>query len=736
MKRELYISGRLIDLSEDQPIALSYQVNDIAELSDRQANYSNRFTIPDTNNNSYVLNFTNSIPSNTKAPYRKLPCTYIQNGIPVIQNGIAIIEQYSGSYDITIYSGIYDFFQQIGDKTLLDIDWSELNHTYNVSTILGINNDWYSGNNTKSCWPLINWGGYSSSAYVDIKYQLPVLLYPFIIDKIFSLTTYSKSGLIFTEPIYNSMALTLSPDVFTNDDAVNLSRSFKSFSSDTLFKNRWVSTEEKPVLDLLKLFNNFTPSGGFDSTDGEFHKGVSPKTSYYIGDPNGPFIPDGARPGGKINTTAVADIPNRDFSSYISKSFNTVEFKVHMYYYVTDDGAQGTVYIKKNGVVKYKEDLLGIGQVNLLDVDFSIPLVPGDVITITIEYRQQDIYQSSLGDYSYVSATITDTLAINTEINYNKLIPEIKLKDIIKNFAQKFALIISTSKTKREMIFTEFKEIKQNTLQAQDWSEKIDVSNKETISYRIGNYTQTNNLRWAADDKTNGIGDSAFLIDDLILDTESDLFELIFPACLPFPNIRTTTDQQTSGNEGVQIPRFTLVEADIWEAFKTYSIGDQVNRGNVIWISLSDDNINKPPESNLSDWEIIAIQYTQSESSLSRLVVLRSLGGNGETVVTYTDGTTPTDTYPPYVPLAYFGDLSQPYDLTFSYLIQHYYSEIVHMLNNLKVLNQMVLLSEADILNLDFLTLKYIRKYGNYFYLNKVDEFIEGQSANCQLIRM
>jgi hypothetical protein len=59
--KELYINGVLCDLNEkDNPITLTYQVNDLAELKDRQAYSTNNFKLPPTQNNRRICGFSDS----------------------------------------------------------------------------------------------------------------------------------------------------------------------------------------------------------------------------------------------------------------------------------------------------------------------------------------------------------------------------------------------------------------------------------------------------------------------------------------------------------------------------------------------------------------------------------------------------------------------------------------------------------------------------------------------------
>ena len=69
-------------------------------------------------------------------PYTKLACRFVDNGTETISNGIAIIEEWTGGdINITAYSGIFDFFDTIGDKTLRDLDLSDSDHIFNLDNV-------------------------------------------------------------------------------------------------------------------------------------------------------------------------------------------------------------------------------------------------------------------------------------------------------------------------------------------------------------------------------------------------------------------------------------------------------------------------------------------------------------------------------------------------------------------------------------------------------------------------
>ncbi len=783
---ELYINNRIIELSDLEPIAFTYQRNDIAELADRQADYSNEFFIPETNNNNIALNHANTVQSNTLAAYRRLPATFIRGGRQIITNGVAVIDSSQGGYRITLYSGIFDFFNQLGDQSLSDIDWSEFNHIYNVSTIIALNAG-YLANTDDVCWPIINWGAYKNDQPVDVLYQQAAIRFSKVMEKIVAKTTYSVSGQIFGDGIYTDLALTLSPDEYAVDDSVLQSRSYDSTLTGQATDVHLVGQGGPSIANILHFFR--TPATGFEATGSMvFDFNLTPIIPW----------PQGwsSAPNQVSNTRRVA------------RAYETVEIKVKLFFeYISLLGNENVRVFKNNMLVATSQvgdypassgDFTNIEH----DSTYTIELKPGDEIKIQLYARRFSIGATGDATKNRIQITSIDTIALYTELNFNALIPNYKLKDIIRSFCQMFALIPSTSNTANEITFTKFSEIKANIAQSENWTSKLDLTIAPNINYRIGNYAQNNWAKYATDEEVNGFGDASFSIDDLVLEKENNLFQLIYPGCLPEENIRTTnarfkplpiedyytTDQwagnltpyavndevgyagiifkciqtipgtfaifigtptywqvrsdqydTTGPNEGIKITRYTLFEADDWDQDEEYTAGDEVTYSGKVWIALRDNENVIPSASTPVDWFLKTIQYEQTVTTPSRLILIRALSPEYTPVftnVSFTDGVSTSSPLSLVVPIAYFSDSSQSYNISWQYLFQTYYLELQNMLKQLKVVSCLVNLTEKDIQELDFLKLKYFEQFGNHFYLNKVEDYQQGKSSMCQLIRM
>lgn len=122
----IYIDGELLDLYKEGSkkfIAVNVEGFNIGDLTVRDANSTNRLTVPPTSNNKRLLG-VNDEHSSEITPYRKKKATVIQNGVETVSNGTAIVLGFNGiDYEISILSGVYDLFQIIENKNVDDIDF-------------------------------------------------------------------------------------------------------------------------------------------------------------------------------------------------------------------------------------------------------------------------------------------------------------------------------------------------------------------------------------------------------------------------------------------------------------------------------------------------------------------------------------------------------------------------------------------------------------------------------------
>lgn len=76
------------------------------------------------------------------------------------------------------------------------------------------------------------------------------------------------------------------------------------------------------------------------------------------------------------------------------------------------------------------------------------------------------------------------------------------------------------------------------------------------------------------------------------------------------------------------------------------------------------------------------------------------------------------------------------YKLPFNDVIQDYYVPIGQILNNSRILDLEIYLTEKDIVDIDFSKLYWIKELNNYFILNKISNFDNKGITKCELIKV
>ena len=141
----LIINGYNIELDDSSKISRTLQVNDIADLENRQSNYSATFKIPRTANNVRAFNRLGINGNNSNTPYqRNNAYLYADNEECIVYNGWAVIKETSEYYSANIIDGNIDLYKAIENTTLSDLDLSDVNHFKTLDNVVNS----FDGSNT------------------------------------------------------------------------------------------------------------------------------------------------------------------------------------------------------------------------------------------------------------------------------------------------------------------------------------------------------------------------------------------------------------------------------------------------------------------------------------------------------------------------------------------------------------------------------------------------------------
>ena len=137
-----------LDLKEDVPAPVTYAIGDIRDITKRTGTFSKTLTLPGTKRNNELLNyyFDINIKAGTFDVNKIQQCILLQDNVPITKNsflqltGVRKLQRTQNEddeveYTVVIKESIGDFFTQINNQNLSDLDFNEFNHTYNLTEV-------------------------------------------------------------------------------------------------------------------------------------------------------------------------------------------------------------------------------------------------------------------------------------------------------------------------------------------------------------------------------------------------------------------------------------------------------------------------------------------------------------------------------------------------------------------------------------------------------------------------
>lgn len=110
-----------LDLPLDAP-AMNYQINNLAELKDRNASYSQRISLPRTTHNEQAFQFSFVVGSGSYVPYMKFSCQLFYEGALISPAGavLNIVDVSDTSIGIQILGATADLFDTLNNTDAKD----------------------------------------------------------------------------------------------------------------------------------------------------------------------------------------------------------------------------------------------------------------------------------------------------------------------------------------------------------------------------------------------------------------------------------------------------------------------------------------------------------------------------------------------------------------------------------------------------------------------------------------
>ena len=493
--KEIYINGQLVDLDEaNNPIQLTYAINDLAELKDRQAYGTNIFKLPMTARNLEICGFPNDANLIQEQPYRKNSAKIVQNGIEIVPKGIAVIDRTNRAIEVQILSGLIGFFNRIENKSIRDLDLSYYDHTWNLQTVINSQ-----GNTEGYVYPVIDYGGLEDEKRrADARQLRPAVFQRTIIEKIIAEAGYTASGSYTAFEKYQNAIIPFTNDKFEHGP------SFSGIADSVSASARKTTPQQ-----LLNDFRDFIITFQDDATtDPGNHWNGTEYTASSVA---------------KVHVTFKYTLDIRD--QYKGGSIPSINFYIQIF--------RGGTWIKTDA----EDPNMAQGEFQTHThydkiIETDIDLLPGEKIRVAArsEPATDRVFGVVHAGASLSIKFLPGDVIYGQQVQLAASLPDISQKDFFKDFLQKFGLIVVPDSYKQTLLLLNMEDVYANKPVAEDITDKL-FNSVDDINYSLNNYGVNNWGKYKADDAVpDGFGDGVMILDNQTLNQSVDLFFSVFAA--------------------------------------------------------------------------------------------------------------------------------------------------------------------------------------------------------------
>ncbi len=477
-------SWRDADLGEEKP-AINIQMNNLAELQDRNVNYSGAMKLPKTKRNLEIFERLDVFEIKNRTPYSELNCRLFHNELELAGAGSKLhILSIGEEIECVILFGGVELFELMKETNFEDIDLGDFT-VGNVSTYPA----WVK---TAAC--------LTKATELPTSGWLTFLIPP---------TPYEDFIRLFT--ITSKIVSHLGYSLFTNIEFADIDSHHFSLAS------------KNPSSNSLDNFTGIGTSGKVGATDSMTYLSV-----YLM--PNISLLSNG---GGTFSTFGntqyvfKSNIKGRikvKFTGQGSAINIDTGFDIKFQFFWGASVVGGEVY-RVNLSSSIFNPVFSTSETELiLDVNYNQNVL----LYFGIQWTEKDIQGLSLESYvdCYGQFEVTEldaeTIPEGGRLYINKNIGFETPFDLFKTFVQTYGMSVYVDKMKRVHCFS-MKKVYDNKVIAKDWTNKLSKENRET-SYIIEGYAQENTISF---EKDKELEDKAtFFVNNQTLEKKKSLFTM------------------------------------------------------------------------------------------------------------------------------------------------------------------------------------------------------------------
>lgn len=516
MGTTLFVEGYEVDTLGDIDVDFTYSISEISDIEKRNTAYSKTITLPSTPNNQklfgniFDISVTNdyyesdpNILVNFNPSKQAKAQVYLDN--VKIFDGILRLSKVNNTqggitYETNLFGRLRDIIQELGDKTLADLDFSDYDHIWEVNNISGswARTEWTDGGDNY-VYPLVDYGLSVDGISYPLKNFKPAVFVREILKRMFAEAGFEIVAPFFNTQYFRKLLLITAEKSITKQVTTILqgeSPSFTAYTTSDFYSQAQIFT--------FSINNGFTNSSGIKFI---WNREQTIKTGLHY--------------DGNFKFTAVAGVTFWQAIWTLKVTINgnpiinrsrTISFNSEGEYFNWDVSEDISVELKENDeveVILVGESLSG--DISMEVIGLAQNLKIGNIVPIAFDIQEGDTME--IGDIMPKS---------------------MKQRDFLKSIVTMHNLYITQDKLKDNVLeivpYTLFYRAFKN--EALDWTDKLDHSSDIAITplseltakeYRIAFEDDAD--YWSTFYKTKfneGYGESRTIVDnDFQLDTKT-----------------------------------------------------------------------------------------------------------------------------------------------------------------------------------------------------------------------
>lgn len=482
-----------LDLGDDKP-AMTYQANDIAELKDRQADYSQALKLPLTAHNLTVLGLPDHVDSQTNFPYTTVECRLYADEYELAGKGaVLVIDAVTDAIECQVLGSSASLFDLLEESPMSDLTEPSFTRDYGGDLVPAAGSDlWPNGFEFVAA--SFTKGAFHHLLEMNPVYMLPVVNDLYLLGKILEAHGYTwvhnLAGYAGTDK--NALpVVTLDPDA----------DSFAAFSKSGAlvnFQATGLGGLEYPVMRYLRPL---TLTGGASNWGVLVGSNNTPTEAYVSYTPTENV---------KIRLQVSFSWPSLIPTSRVYRKMNAVVGGVDVVAYEYTGAADSQSY------------------------DISVDISKGDSLIFTYTYLP-GIWSSDAElkvNYSIqISEVTAEVVPVYGKVHAPRNLGFDTQFDYFKAFVQRYGLTVRVDHATSTVYTYTMKKIYDNKAFARDWSDKL-VERGGEMSFRADGYARSNDIAFKDNDEDDVMDKGTFTVADATLDKEKTLFDLPFEAGL------------------------------------------------------------------------------------------------------------------------------------------------------------------------------------------------------------